>query len=225
MTSKLTFAALCLLLLDGCSRSEDASAHAQEKTLGGPVRVAQADEPVVQANEPLVVPTETITASAPPEADDLSDEEYEGQHWHDRYVKDSCKRCPECCVKEPGLADTETPTVAEKPAEAKKPAEKKKAGPTYQAQKKVVVEQKKAAKRAFKKGSDLDHKTDDLALEIRKRRWLRLNAFAQARGWSQEKPPAGADKDPQLLEWWTEWRQLKKEMDLVGPPAPKEPVQ
>lgn len=25
--------------------------------------------------------------------------EYEGQHWHERYINDACERCPDCCVQ------------------------------------------------------------------------------------------------------------------------------
>lgn len=37
------------------------------------------------------------------EEEGFLEDEYEevvddGRHWHERYVEDNCKRCPECCV-------------------------------------------------------------------------------------------------------------------------------
>jgi hypothetical protein len=44
---------------------------------------------------------------------ELELEESDGRHWHERYVEDNCRRCPDCCItvvaSDDGAVDTGDP--------------------------------------------------------------------------------------------------------------------
>lgn len=85
--------------------------------------------------------------------------------------------------------------------------------PPLDAEQRMVVQQQEITLRTHTKAGDLDGTTQELSLEIKKRRFARLDEYAKKQGWDIEIPPVQAAYDPELKLWWEEWRILKIELE------------
>jgi hypothetical protein len=79
---------------------------------------------------------------------------------------------------------------------------------------KLVVQARAAVRQTSRKTIVLNAEVDGLALDIKQRRWERLNGWALRKGWTQEAPPPAATWDVRIMGWWSEWRELKVELEL-----------
>jgi hypothetical protein len=74
----------------------------------------------------------------------------------------------------------------------------------------AVREVRVAAKRASTKAYSMDAQADDMGELVLDRRYARLDSWAQKQGWSLTALPKEAARDPQMQQWWEEWRVLNK---------------
>jgi len=75
---------------------------------------------------------------------------------------------------------------------------------------KAVRQVRVAAKRASTKAYSMDAQADDMGELVLDRRYARLDSWAQKQGWSLTVMPKEAARDPQMQQWWEEWRLLNK---------------
>jgi len=108
----------------------------------------------------------------------------------------------------PMLAQAVTPTP--------KPTPKATPDPTPEPVKAVQAQQK-VVKRTYKKIKALDRDVEDLALAVKQQRYERLSEFATVHNWQFDTPPPEAANNPEVMSWWSEWRELKL---LFEPPEP-----
>jgi len=78
-----------------------------------------------------------------------------------------------------------------------------------------VAQQSEAVGATQDKMVILEEDTVELARAVKAGRYARLAAHAATEGWTLDKVPPKAERDPEVRAWWNEWVQLTAEMEAV----------
>lgn len=71
--------------------------------------------------------------------------------------------------------------------------------------------QRKQSKRMAKGVDSLSQHSQEMSLEIKRQRDKRLSLWAKKYHWTLHTPPPEASDRPEILAWWTEWRDSRLE--------------
>ena len=76
-----------------------------------------------------------------------------------------------------------------------------------------------------KAGTEVKSNTSELRNLVKAHRFHRLDRHAAKHHWSLDEPPLQAATNPEVLDWWNEWRSLRVAQETKMAKMAKEPPQ